>query len=114
MVGNFIASLSVASTITLSPKRSSLVVSNIPKSLSLLLNKPVNQSPIPMNHSLIESIKEDAPPLPDMRQEKVFKFYYEHYNKEYNVVFSKKVMRDLAMLNDKICDEILFFLNNIL
>ena len=53
---------------------------------------------------LIESIKEDAPPLPDMRQEKVFKFYYEHYNKEYNVVFSKKVMKDLAMLNDRICD----------
>ena len=59
-VGNFIASLSVASTITLSPKRSSLVVSSIPKSLSLLLNKPLNQSPIPVNHSFIESIKFDG------------------------------------------------------
>ena len=35
---------------------------------------------------LIESIKEDEPPLPDMSKEEVFKFYYEYYNKEYNVI----------------------------
>lgn len=32
---------------------------------------------------LIASIKEDDPPLPDMTDEEVFKFYFQLYNKEY-------------------------------
>lgn len=32
---------------------------------------------------LIGSIKEDDPPLPDMTDEEVFKFYFQLYNKEY-------------------------------
>ena len=55
---------------------------------------------------LVETIKEDEPPLPDMEDEKVFKFYYEYYNKEYNVVFTKKVMKDLTELNHRICDSL--------
>lgn len=32
---------------------------------------------------LIGSIKEDDPPLPDMDDEEVFKFYFDMYNKDY-------------------------------
>lgn len=32
---------------------------------------------------LIEKIKEDEPPLPDMENPKIFKFFFEKYNKEY-------------------------------
>jgi len=32
---------------------------------------------------LISNIKEDDPPLPDMSDEEVFKFYFQLYNKEY-------------------------------
>lgn len=32
---------------------------------------------------LIRSIKEDDPPLPDMSDNKIFKFYFDLYNKEY-------------------------------
>jgi hypothetical protein len=32
---------------------------------------------------LIATIKEDDPPLPDMEDEEVFKFYFELYNKDY-------------------------------
>lgn len=32
---------------------------------------------------LVSSIKEDDPPLPDMTNEEVFKFYFQLYNKEY-------------------------------
>ncbi len=32
---------------------------------------------------LIRSIKEDDPPLPDMTDEEVFKFYFQLYNKDY-------------------------------
>jgi hypothetical protein len=32
---------------------------------------------------LISKIKEDDPPLPNMEDEEVFKFYFEIYNKDY-------------------------------
>jgi len=32
---------------------------------------------------LISKIKEDDPPLPNMDDEEVFKFYFELYNKDY-------------------------------
>jgi len=32
---------------------------------------------------LIASIKEDDPPLPDMNNEEVFKFYFQLFNKDY-------------------------------
>lgn len=32
---------------------------------------------------LISKIKEDDPPLPDMKDEEVFKFYFQLYNKEF-------------------------------
>jgi hypothetical protein len=32
---------------------------------------------------LIDRIKEDEPPLPDMENPKIFKFFFEKYNKEY-------------------------------
>lgn len=32
---------------------------------------------------LIDKIKEDEPPLPEMEDPKIFKFYFEKYNKEY-------------------------------
>lgn len=32
---------------------------------------------------LIDNIKENEPPLPDMENPKIFKFYFEMHNKEY-------------------------------
>jgi len=32
---------------------------------------------------LIDNIKENEPPLPDMEKPKIFKFYFEMHNKEY-------------------------------
>ena len=37
---------------------------------------------------LVESIREEIPPKPNMNNEKIFKFYFQYYNKEYNVEFS--------------------------
>ena len=55
----------------------------------------------------IETVKPEAPPLPDMKDEKNFKFYFEHYNKEYNIIFSKRAMKDFSELNDRILKETL-------
>ncbi len=32
---------------------------------------------------LIDKVKEDEPPLPDMENPKIFKFYFEKYNREH-------------------------------
>ena len=55
----------------------------------------------------IQTVKPENPPLPDMKDEKIFKFYFEFYNKEYNVIFSKRAMKDFSDLNDRILKEIL-------
>ena len=47
---------------------------------------------------LIESIREEIPPKPNMNNEKIFKFYFQYYNKEYNVEFSRRVMMNLQKL----------------
>ena len=56
---------------------------------------------------LVDSIKEDVPPKPNMNNTKIFKFYFEYYNKEYNVEFSKRVMMNLQKLNNSVMNEIL-------
>jgi hypothetical protein len=58
---------------------------------------------------LIDDVKENEPELPNMNLEKNFKFYYEFLNKEYNVVFSKGVMKDLINLYYKVYNEIYNF-----
>jgi hypothetical protein len=52
------------------------------------LNQSLNRAAIKtslneMVLDLISSIKEDAPPLPDMTDPSTFKFYFIRYNKEY-------------------------------
>ena len=56
---------------------------------------------------LVESIREEIPPKPNMNNEKIFKFYFQYYNKEYNVEFSKRVMNNLKKLNNSVMNEIL-------
>ena len=56
---------------------------------------------------LIESIREEIPPKPNMNNEKIFKFYFQYYNKEYNVEFSRRVMMNLQKLNNSVMNEIL-------
>ena len=53
----------------------------------------------------IETVKPEDPPLPDMTNEKIFKFYFEFFNKEYNIVFSKRAMKDFTDLNNRILKE---------
>ena len=53
----------------------------------------------------IETVKPEDPPLPDMTNEKIFKFYFEYFNKEYNIVFSKRAMKDFTDLNNRILKE---------
>jgi hypothetical protein len=55
---------------------------------------------------LIDNVKENEPEVPNMNDQKIFKFYYEYYNKEYNVVFSKGVMKDLINLNYEVNKEL--------
>ena len=56
---------------------------------------------------LVESIREEIPPKPNMNNAKIFKFYFEYYNKEYNVEFSKRVMLNLQKLNNSVMNELL-------
>ena len=56
---------------------------------------------------LVESIREEIPPKPNMNNEKIFKFYFQYYNKEYNVEFSRRVMMNLQKLNNSVMNEIL-------
>ena len=58
---------------------------------------------------LIDDVKENEPELPNMNLEKNFKFYYEYLNKEYNVVFSKGVMKDLIKLYYNVYNELYHF-----
>ena len=56
---------------------------------------------------LVESIKATEPPIPNMQNENLFKFYFKYYNPEYNVEFSKKIMHNLQKLNNQVMNEIL-------
>ena len=56
---------------------------------------------------LVESIKETEPPIPNMKNENLFKFYFKLYNAEYNVEFSKKIMHNLQKLNNQVMNELL-------
>ena len=56
---------------------------------------------------LIEATKESEPPRPDLRIEENFKFYFEILNKEFNVEFSEKVMKNLMRLNNLVMNDIL-------
>ena len=56
---------------------------------------------------LVESIKATEPPIPNMKNINLFKFYFMLYNSEYNVEFSKKIMNNLQKLNNQVMNEIL-------
>ena len=56
---------------------------------------------------LIESIRETEPPIPNMKNENMFKFYFKYYNKEFNVEFSKRIMNNLHKLNNQVMNELL-------
>ena len=56
---------------------------------------------------LVDSIKETIPPKANMNNEKVCKFYFQYYNKEYNVEFSKRLINNLKKLNNTVMNEIL-------
>ena len=56
---------------------------------------------------LINTIREQPPKKPNMFNEKIFSYYFKLLNKEYNIEFSSKVMRNLNKLNNDIMNEIL-------
>ena len=56
---------------------------------------------------LIDTIRETPPKKPNMFNEKIFSYYFKLLNKEYNIQFSSKVMRNLNKLNNDIMNEIL-------
>ena len=56
---------------------------------------------------LIDTIRETPPKKPNMFNEKIFAYYFKLLNKEYNIEFSSKVMRNLNKLNNDIMNEIL-------
>ena len=56
---------------------------------------------------LIDTIRETTPKRPNMFNEKIFAYYFKLLNKEYNIEFSSKVMRNLNKLNNDIMNEIL-------
>ncbi len=56
---------------------------------------------------LIDTIKEQTPPKPNMLNDKIFSYYFQLFNKEYNVEFSKRVMNNLNKLNNDVMNEVL-------
>ena len=56
---------------------------------------------------LIDTIKEQTPPKPNMLNDKIFSYYFQLFNKEYNVEFSKRVMNNLNKLNNEVMNEVL-------
>ena len=56
---------------------------------------------------LIDSIKEEPPKKPNMFNQKIFAYYFKLLNKEYNIEFSSKTMKNLNKLNNDIMNEIL-------
>ena len=56
---------------------------------------------------LIDVIKEQTPPKPNMCNNKIFSYYFQLYNKEYNIEFSKRVMNNLNKLNNEVMNNIL-------
>ena len=56
---------------------------------------------------LIDTIKEETPPKPNMFNDKIFSYYFQLYNKEYNIEFSKRVMNNLNKLNNDVMNEVL-------
>ena len=51
---------------------------------------------------IVESVRENPPPLPDLNDEKIFKFYFELLNKDYNIRFSSDTMKKIKALHDEI------------
>ncbi|MCQ2818673.1 MAG: phosphoglycerate kinase [archaeon] len=47
---------------------------------------------------MVENVKINEPPLPDMTDHKTFKFYFEYLNKEYNIHFSNEIMEKMLKL----------------
>lgn len=47
---------------------------------------------------IVESVKPNDPPLPDMNDNKTFKFYFELLNKDYNIHYSSIIMKKLLDL----------------
>ena len=56
---------------------------------------------------LIDTIKEKTPLKPNMFNDKIFSYYFQLYNKEYNIEFSKRVMNNLNKLNNDVMNDIL-------
>ena len=56
---------------------------------------------------LIDTIKEQTPLKPNMFNDKIFSYYFQLYNKEYNIEFSKRVMNNLNRLNNDVMNDIL-------
>jgi hypothetical protein len=56
---------------------------------------------------LIDTIKEQTPLKPNMLNDKLFSYYFQLYNKEYNIEFSKRVMNNLNKLNNDVMNDIL-------
>ena len=76
--------------------------------LELKIEKSANKTNInEFVLDLVDSIREQIPPKPNMNNEKIFKFYFQYYNNEYNVEFSKRVMMNLQKLNNSVMNELL-------
>ena len=56
---------------------------------------------------LIDTIREEPPKKPNMFNEKIFCYYFKLLNKEYNIEFSSRVMKNLNKLNNDIMNEVL-------
>ena len=56
---------------------------------------------------LIDTIKGQTPQMPNMNNDKIFSYYFQIYNKEYNIEFSKRVMNNLNKLNNEVMNEVL-------
>ena len=56
---------------------------------------------------IIDSIKEEPPKKPNMFNKKIFEYYFNLLNKEYNIEYSSKTMKNLNKLNNDIMNEIL-------
>ena len=56
---------------------------------------------------LIDTIKGQTPQMPNMYNDKIFSYYFQIYNKEYNIEFSKRVMNNLNKLNNEVMNEVL-------
>ena len=69
-----------------------------------LLKKGINTAINEFVIDIVDNVKASAPDLPNMQDKKTFKFYFELYNKDYNIFYSENIMLkllNLHMLVDK-------------